>query len=1622
MKIKSAKSFRTWYKNEIKEIDQNDQIHNENFVGTYHKENGKKTIKGFFEMYHGDKPDIASYLPSILKIAEDGQAIYEFLQNAVDCGSTHFYIFYNESYFLAINNGSPFDIEGLQSILNIAQTTKKDPDKIGRFGIGFKLAHRLVGKNEGTEELVRQYKGPILFSWSKLEDLESLMNNEPIEPITPQKGVNNGFFDAPFLLKLLLTNFPSDPNETVKDLNYKDKILFTKEELTELIAFLNENFKIHTKTLNKSELTQGSLFFIKLGEDKKKLLDKDYSELVNGIQYSMNTLNKLEKVYLNDEKIEKIKLELEVGIIKKESPEFRRISPEYQEFDIRFAIGFNNIQFGNKNSYEQIQLLKEKPNFYKYFPMGDEINGFGFIIHCDSFSNEANRRKLHEDDVNRNLFPELAKFITQKLDEYKTKDRNKFLNLYASLLLSDIPERQNNKWLKSVFYDTLLEYIQTNIPTSDEIVDEAKNVKIKDFDFDITLSDLGLNNIHWFYWKKKEDLYLLNEAATNDKIGIEEWTLRDVFINADLNCLNDWIKRLDEKEYHNFLKELDKEYFSKDAIDRLLETKLFRFSDGGFYSINEVVENDDLVFLSSKIINIRTELKSLNFSISNLDISTFSFYEKVSSKLKSDEELYYTISEKVSCKNELTVNQKQNLFRNFISPSTKFVGIADETLKKLELFCDNQGNIKPLSHLVSSSFNTSYWLNPYKIRSDEYFVQLNSYLIQEDDLFDKIILKNIEIIKDELTESKEIKELVTFFKNKPRPFFNEYIIQKQNNGYEIINKSDKFQIIPPKDERKTFIDFIETYLSEELIVLPYDFLDFNEEDGILKGEKLHSQILKIIDIDEHKETIVDFIHYNEPKHKFLQEISEFKFNSKKLYEKEDYEFKILDFACSILNEVDYQKFKEKIIIETENQELTLSEIPPFTDKIKINGFEISLAKILPNNYENSDHLSGLIDQFIALGLGKERIENLFGVSEEAEPCDIFQMFSEQVETLENAEQLAFLLLYNEWEEEIDLTAFNVLAKDGVEYNLTYNYYTKSFAFLPNDVILDDRYNGIKKILNELPFVITDNNQLLEEPYFENEKFVCPDLISENLTDEQKLSLIDYLFNKWDKKDKKTVLRNIDWSKIYDKETESILGFNPNKSVFPSKYACESEVLPHYMIKWIGKDENRIDFISDLGVWTGISVIVELRKYLSDEINEFQNNRLSQEIRFNKDETNLFNSFDWLKENEIKIKSVEQFETFKKVVKIINENRTDYGDLEIIEDFDFEELKESSLEWNELFYEDWKQNADVAIFLYNGDLPKSISLDEIEDYKFYSFYEGNIAVDDQNNIYINQNTEVKKEILKLELDINNEINFDGLWQSRMEILEKENAQLKQLNGNIYGANFDEEDEDDAEFRQIHKEGYTRVKAHWRSLPNRNEINFNEYWLNKLTSDLQSYNNLTVGTNYSSDISKNDQKEANREAKVIVKEKLETVGFEFTNGIEEFSTINGVIKEGIEYPLVVKSYKNQDEPLKIGANEWIQLMRPNSMFWVYFGNDKIACLKLNELLRKQDNLTISFSTENLDVENRLEKFAELLRYFGDVHFDFHSIKPNNYSTATVMGSYQFTERKTEEDLSSDHQELL
>lgn len=265
----------------------------------------------------------------------------------------------------------------------------------------------------------------------------------------------------------------------------------------------------------------------------------------------------------------------------------------------------------------------------------------------------------------------------------------------------------------------------------------------------------------------------------------------------------------------------------------------------------------------------------------------------------------------------------------------------------------------------------------------------------------------------------------------------------------------------------------------------------------------------------------------------------------------------------------------------------------------------------------------------------------------------------------------------------------------------------------------------------------------------------------------------------------------------------------------------------------------------------------------------------------------------------------------------------------------------------------------------------------------------------------------------------ELGIEQVKQKDNEIaqLKGENAKLKTKN--------EELEKLLAEKEEIEKEKIVleeRLRELVKTDPNSSEIEIIQGEIKLKDDEIAVLSDTTIAISYDDDISVSDQKEANREAKEIVKERLENEGFSFTKGIDGYSTIDGVIKDGIEFPLVVKSYKYQNAPLKIGANEWIQLMKPNSMFWVHFGNRRLGCLNLYDLMRRQDKLSLSFSTENLDFENRLENFADILHYFKNVHFDFNSIRPDNYSTAENLNDYRFNERRTEEDLSSDDESLL
>jgi hypothetical protein len=561
MKVNSAREYRTW----LKKQEDRPEV-NENFMGCgFVTDNGKE--KGFFNLFHGKKDDIERYLPSLLDIAEDNQAIYEFLQNAVDCGATHFWAFYNDHYFLAVNNGSKFELEGITSIINIAQSTKTTSSSIGRLGIGFKLVHRLVGKGNGTRELIHENKGPIMFSWDKSSDLEALMSEEKIEP--------QGLTDNAYLLKIAITNFPAQVDEEVKDINYQDAVIFPSSELAEFRTYVTECLTA-LYTNDSSSLGQGTLFFIKLGENKRELLDNDLDTLKNGIEYSMNTLKQLDNICFNGETILKKQLVINENSIAKDSDKFKEIEPQYSDYDILYSFGFIPMDFKEDDYFSSIEQLKESPNFYKYFPMGDEVDNMALFIHSDSFQIEANRRKLTNHHTNLKLLPVIADFIVEKLNQYKTSDRTKYLQLYASILLTDKPSSKEKSWLDEVLYNTLFEAIRSCAPTIDGNETNLSNVKIKNIVVDIPLDKIGLSNIKWFYWHGDHHTEIVDSAYSSDKLDLYKWNINNVIEECNIELLNTWIESCATDTFDSFLDEIKSTTTSNCVKQLLSKIKLFK--------------------------------------------------------------------------------------------------------------------------------------------------------------------------------------------------------------------------------------------------------------------------------------------------------------------------------------------------------------------------------------------------------------------------------------------------------------------------------------------------------------------------------------------------------------------------------------------------------------------------------------------------------------------------------------------------------------------------------------------------------------------------------------------------------------------------------------------------------------------------------------------------------------------------------------------------------------------------------------------------------------------------------------------------------------------------------------
>ena len=88
-----------------------------------------------------------------------------------------------------------------------------------------------------------------------------------------------------------------------------------------------------------------------------------------------------------------------------------------------------------------------------------------------------------------------------------------------------------------------------------------------------------------------------------------------------------------------------------------------------------------------------------------------------------------------------------------------------------------------------------------------------------------------------------------------------------------------------------------------------------------------------------------------------------------------------------------------------------------------------------------------------------------------------------------------------------------------------------------------------------------------------------------------------------------------------------------------------------------------------------------------------------------------------------------------------------------------------------------------------------------------------------------------------------------------------------------------------------------------------------------------------------------------------------------------------------PIVLKSYKYQGSKFMVNPSEYLSLIRDKAQLFIYDGLD-FKRIQVLDLLKDQTKVSISFSSKNLESDDKIEKLADALHYFNNITFNFDS----------------------------------
>ena len=776
MQVKDTHIFREFYKSNIYQTNEDNR--NPHFAGRKRTINNNDEF-GFFQMFHGPGKEMKNLLKTILEMALDSQALYEFMQNAVDAKSSDFLMFHHhakqndQDYLIVLNNGLPFDLKGVLSILDIGASTKfGDAETIGQFGVGFKLAHRLVGEDAGLEELIEQNKGPILFSWANSELISLANPEENIISCDPQlEGMGDNAVcvsDYPWLFKILYTNFPCLPSEAIIDAKARNTSdTFTLEE----VSIIKEVAEICvTKKVGSSDFNQGTLLVIPL--HKKKIHEVTQNATADGLPIAAAIINNrkghqtLERVMLNEHQLEVAKVEFESFRI--DVAELKKVETQDDQKLLR-GIPKIEIDLCYSDPFATEDPFKNKPQFYLYFPMTEERHGFRFALHCNAFSFTSARTALQENTQrNKLLFRLFADNLYEKLLQYSTTNQDKFFKIYVSILLSEkgingSGWKANRGWLEKDFWQPLMDVINQFIPLMDNdsspMVNSGDNVIIKNSRLPIERWS-GVKE-SYFYWNAKDFPLLCLHAK--DKLLLSTKSIADVLMQRDsIPLINLWLSESSDNS-DDFLRECNEllplQFEEKEKLifwTNFKQLKIWNFS-GEYFSAEELsnLEDNRYIIQYGALLSFIPLLERAGFIVSKQSIENYAnfhyeFRRRVHggylTYLYKHEELNKLLSSRFSVPHLFNCEEKKSIFLAILKAIDAGVNNKSDKVKafkELALFANKNDDVKPLKELIGTGAVPDLLKN-WRIREDESAdLNLGDYTSEDiDHVYENVVVPN----------------------------------------------------------------------------------------------------------------------------------------------------------------------------------------------------------------------------------------------------------------------------------------------------------------------------------------------------------------------------------------------------------------------------------------------------------------------------------------------------------------------------------------------------------------------------------------------------------------------------------------------------------------------------------------------------------------------------------------------------------------------------------------------------------------------------------------------------------------------------------------------------------------